>query len=618
MRVPISISRQVIALVFLLSINIVSSQPNVKRVLLLHQSGINRPFPLAFDRPFAEAMRSSGNPQIDLYAETIETERFPEAGQVQWAADYLARKYANRRMDVIVTIGDSALRFARQYREKFGDPPIVSIATGGQIRAADDKVTGLEIDPTYGWTIDLAVMLLPDTRTVYVVDGARNNAGTREADFRRQFQQRDRGVRLVYLRDLPLTDLLRRLSEVPDHSVVMYLNQTMVDDSQDIDQAEGLAQVVRASPAPVFGFSEQFLGHGIVGGYLWQMDALAKQTAAMAIGIANGASARDLPVGRAPQTNILDWRELERWKIPASRVPAGATVLFRPPSFFERYRNYVALGLAIFGVQLALIVGLVVERAWRRRAEDEAQRTRDRLAQVTRLSAMGELAASLAHELHKPLSSILFNARAGTKLLAGKQESPGEIQEILKEIAEEDQRASDILTRMRELVSKRVTERIPVNVNDVVRSVLKLARRDLANGEVSLDTNLAAEPLMVAGDSVQLQQVILNLLFNAIEATAKNIPGSRKVSIDTESADDERVHVTVRDNGPGLKAGSEREIFEPFHTTKPSGLGMGLSIARSIVEAHDGVIWALSSSPAGAEFHFTLPRIEPPAQPASD
>jgi PAS domain S-box-containing protein len=359
-----------------------AESPATKRVLVLHQYGLNRVTRASFDDAFVEGLRSVESVHIDVYVEAIETDRFPANVQAQRDRDYLRQKYADRSIDIIVAIGSAAFAFARQDRKFFGNPPIVAFASAGQFDGLNDDVTGLQIAPTYGWTLDLAVALLPDTRSVFVVDGAPNNDGDREAAFRRQFEDRDRGLSLGYFRDLSVNDLSSRLASLPDHSVVLFLNQTMRDQSHDIDQFEGLSHVVRASRVPVFSTAEPYLGRGIVGGYLSQVQPIAKRLIEITTLIANGAHARDIPVEDSPYVNLLDWRQLERWHIPESRVPAGSLVLFRPSSFFELYRRYVLGSLLIFTAQLALIIALVGQRVRRRRAEEQTRRSEERYRSV--------------------------------------------------------------------------------------------------------------------------------------------------------------------------------------------------------------------------------------------
>jgi signal transduction histidine kinase len=371
---------------------------------------------------------------------------------------------------------------------------------------------------------------------------------------------------------------------------------------------EALEEIARAANAPVFYFNELGLGRGIVGGDMWRFETDARRLAGLAGKVALGARPRDLPIQFVTAVPMIDWRQLQRWGVPESRIPDGAIVQFRPDPLFGANRTLVLAGLVVFGVQLALIVGLLLERAWRRRAESEIQRTRDELAHLARVSSMGEMAASLAHELHQPLGAIMNNAQVAIDLVSAGPEARHELAEILQDIVADDRRAGEIIGRVRELVTKRVSERTRVSVSEILRLVATLMAREADARQVSIEIGDLQDALVVIGDRVQLQQVVLNLLRNAIDATGTAPAGARSVWVSAVQSGAHLVHVVVGDSGPGIPPGSERRLFEAFYSTKSGGMGMGLSIARSIVESHGGKIWAANGQEGGAEFHFTIPR----------
>jgi signal transduction histidine kinase/integral membrane sensor domain MASE1 len=243
-----------------------------------------------------------------------------------------------------------------------------------------------------------------------------------------------------------------------------------------------------------------------------------------------------------------------------------------------------------------------------KRAELDAQRIRQELAHSTRVSTMGELTASLAHELNQPLAGIMTNAQAAQRFLDATPPDYSEIRPILGDIVEDAKRAAEVIERLRELMRKGQPESARVDVNDVVRGVAKLMTSDAIIRGVTIVSDLTAEPLTVLGDRVQLQQLLLNLLVNAMEAMSDAAPADRCVVVRTRPAGG-AAEVFVEDSGPGLSPGAEALIFEPFYTTKASGMGMGLSIARSIVQAHGGEIWARSNVTRGATFHFAVPLV---------
>jgi C4-dicarboxylate-specific signal transduction histidine kinase len=243
-----------------------------------------------------------------------------------------------------------------------------------------------------------------------------------------------------------------------------------------------------------------------------------------------------------------------------------------------------------------------------RRAELDAQRSREELAHVSRVSTVGEMTASLAHQLNQPLAAIMTNAQAGKRILESERPDFGEVRAILGDIVDDDRRASDVIQRLRELLRKGQLDMTRVNLTAAIRDVADLVASEAIIRNVSLSVEFEQEPLHVRGDRVQLQQIVLNLVQNAMEAMAEGNSPTRRVAIRCAKWKQQQVIVTVRDSGPGLKPGTEHSVFEPFYTTKRNGMGMGLSIVRSIVEAHGGLIEASNDAGGrGAVFELVLP-----------
>jgi signal transduction histidine kinase/integral membrane sensor domain MASE1 len=240
----------------------------------------------------------------------------------------------------------------------------------------------------------------------------------------------------------------------------------------------------------------------------------------------------------------------------------------------------------------------------RKQMEFEAQQTRQELAHFTRVSAMGQLAASLAHELNQPLAGILANAQAGQRFLAASSPDLDEIRAILADIVEDDRRAGEVIRRLRELLRKGATSRALLDLNTLIGDVAKLLGSDALIRGLSITLDFDPKLPSVSADRVELQQVVLNLLVNAMEAMTGPEATGRTVVVRTHCPQPETVQVSVLDTGPGIAAAAS--IFEPFYTTKAEGMGMGLSIARSIIEAHGGQIWAENNATGGATFHFAL------------
>ncbi len=243
----------------------------------------------------------------------------------------------------------------------------------------------------------------------------------------------------------------------------------------------------------------------------------------------------------------------------------------------------------------------------RKRAEEALQQSQAALAHVTRVTTLGELAASIAHEINQPLAAIIADASACLNWLAAAEPDLDLVREALAAVVNDGHRAGEIIGRIRALVKKTLSRKDWVNVNETILEVIALARGQVHGNGVSLQTRLGEDLPLILGDRIQLQQVILNLMINAIEAMNGISDGPRELSIGSAKDDSRGVLVAVRDSGPGLDPGSVDRLFQAFHTTKPQGMGMGLAISRSIVEAHGGRLWATANVPHGAVFQFTLP-----------
>ena len=236
-------------------------------------------------------------------------------------------------------------------------------------------------------------------------------------------------------------------------------------------------------------------------------------------------------------------------------------------------------------------------------------RQRAELAHLSRVTMLGELSGSMAHELNQPLTAILSNAQAAQRFLADDQPDLSELRDILGDIVAQDKRAGEVIRRLRLLLKKGEVQQHPLSVNEVVLEVLRLVRSDLVNQNFTAHTELAPGLPLVRGDGVQLQQVLLNLVMNACEAMAGAERDARQFTIRTDRSEDGCVRVSVVDCGPGIAPEKLEQIFESFYTTKAQGMGLGLAVCRSIITAHNGKLWATNNPGRGATFHFTLPAI---------
>jgi signal transduction histidine kinase len=232
------------------------------------------------------------------------------------------------------------------------------------------------------------------------------------------------------------------------------------------------------------------------------------------------------------------------------------------------------------------------------------------LAHVMRVTTLGEITASIAHEVNQPLAAVVTNANASLRWLSRQPANLDEVRQALERIIKEGNRAGEVIGRIRSLVKRSPPQKEWLNINDTILEVIALARSEVERNRISLQTQLSDELPEVLGDRIQLQQVILNLVINAIQAMSGVSQGQRELLVSSCKDESNGVLVSVRDSGKGLEAERIDHLFDAFYTTKPDGMGMGLAISRSIVEAHGGRLWAKQNEPRGAVFQFILPADE--------
>ena len=335
----------------------------------------------------------------------------------------------------------------------------------------------------------------------------------------------------------------------------------------------------------------------------------AARTAAAALRILNGEKASDIKIPPAPFASPkFDWRQMQRWGISESSLPPGSRIDFRQPTMLERYWWQSALITAIIFVQTGLIAGLLREHRRRQLAEVQSRQRMAELAHVNRFSTAGELTASIAHEINQPLGSILANAETAKEILKSPRPDIAELNEIVDDILHDDRRATEVIRRMRSLLKKAPFEQKQFDLNEVVQETIRFLSSLAVGRKFELVSVITPEALPVIGDRIQLQQVILNLVVNGIDAMRDTPSQNRIISIRTSRVDN-FAQLSVSDRGSGIPDEKLNAVFEPFFTSKAEGMGMGLSIARTIIEAHNGVISAKNRDHGDAPFRIRLPLV---------
>ena len=326
-------------------------------------------------------------------------------------------------------------------------------------------------------------------------------------------------VELRWYDERSFEDILIDAARLPPHSAIFWHLMNVDAAGVAHETNEALNKLSSSANAPIFSYDGSFFGEAIVGGPMHSVLELSRITAAVAIRILNGEKAGDIktrPTGFAAP--IFDWRQMQRWGISESNLPAGSTVYFREPTAWERYSWQIAFISAIILIQAGLISILLQEHRRRQRAEVQARQRMAELAHVNRFSTAGELTASIAHEINQPLGSILTNAETADAILESPNPDIAELKDIVKDILQDDRRASEVIRRMRSLLKKAPFELKNLDLNDLVRDTVEFLSSLAVGRKVEMLSVTAPDALPILGDRIQLQQVILNLVVNGIEA----------------------------------------------------------------------------------------------------
>jgi signal transduction histidine kinase len=548
---------------------------------------------------------------IKYYSEFVNSTRFPGPEHEQRLADFLRARYADVKVDVIVVMDPSTARFLVRHRD--GMFPGTPVAFAGLREETLERLqppadfVGTTYKLDLRATVDLALRLRPNPSELVIVTGTAELDRSIEEGLKAAAAAAAPTIKTRVLTGLSLDAIVAEVSKLPRDAVVITGSFGRDGAGQFFPSSSALIERLRAvSPVPMVHTYETGVGRGSLASISAPVSSIPRQVALVAKQLLEGVApaAVVLPQPTSPVT-FVDWREMKRWGIPESRLPPGTVTRFREPTFWEQYWATVLGVAAIVLAQAILIALLLIQRSHRRRAELDAQRQHSQLAHAARLATVGELTASIAHEINQPLGAILSNADAAEILLERATPNLSEVRQILADIKRDDERASAVIQRLRALLARHELERHRLDPNTVVREAIALISREAERRGTRVVESLPSQVPPVQGDRVHLVQVLIVLLINAIDAMDAVPAARRRITVSSALAGD-KVEITVKDAGPGIPAGDLSRLFDSFFTTKAKGMGLGLSIARSIVEAHGGRIWAENSTDGGAVFRFSL------------
>ncbi|MGC1576105.1 MAG: sensor histidine kinase [Beijerinckiaceae bacterium] len=557
----------------------------------------------------SKVLASSRPPIPSMYLEQLVTEQFQGDRYEQSLKTFFESKYAYARIGVIVAFGFGALDYlVRSHRpEIWSDVPIAFVMVDeADLRRMKlpPEVTGRTSKVEFGDLMKAARAVVPNLQHVAIV-GDRWEQQNAYRHFSEEIPSATSGLDVIDLVGLPMRELRKRVAALPERTAIIYTSIFSDGEGTTYPPVDALALITEAANRPVVVAAETFLGRGAIGGYVLTPKAIGEEAANLALRILDGESASSIPIAEGNVvTPMFDWRQMQRWGVSAAALPSGSEIRFRDPTMWEQYRWQVLTAATVLLAQTALIFGLAYEHGRRHRAEVEARQRMSELAHVNRQATAGELSASIAHELNQPLGAILANVETLELMV---EPNMTEVKEVLADIKRDDVRAAEVIRRMRAFLKGTASQRETFDLNETTSEAFDLISVQAHEHNVVLSRVLAPDSLRVTGDRIQLQQVILNLILNGIDAVAEPTNGKRYVVGYTGRSQNGSVEISVSDSGPGIPADKLGHVFEPFFTTKQQGMGVGLSIARTIVEAHGGRIWAENQTTGGAIFRVNLP-----------
>jgi PAS domain S-box-containing protein len=689
----------------------------------------------------AEMARVCTN-QLEFFDESFDASRFLNTDHARVFRESLRQKYASLGLDLVVAFMSRDFNLTNELPEQmFAKIPVIFVAVS-EVEIPETLrrpgFTGIFQRHDISGTLSLMFRLQPEIHRVIVVGGVsmvdhllmnRITAAAQNLD----------GVEFELWTNRPLAQMAEGLTNLPPGTAILLSTVQRDVANQPYYSSLVAQQVMPTASAPVYALSSGLVGTGVVGGAVVDNESLGIRAGELAVLRLQGGT-NQFPVEvRTVGTPMVDWRALQRWGIPQSRLPANCLVKYQPPaSIWQEHKGVILSTAGVLFAQAITIAGLLINRRYRQQAEARARvnqearalvaaivessddaiirkdlegnimtwnrsaerlfgyaafevmgksitiivpaallgeeshirersrlgepihsfeterlhkdsriiqvsiaispifeqsgqvvgasqtcrdisslkaaemeirQQREELAHVTRVSTLGQLTSAITHELNQPLGAILRNAEAAEMFLQSDQPDLNEVRAILADIRKDDQRAGNVIARMRSLLKRRSLVADPLDVREVVEDTVALVRPDLLTRQVKLTLEIPEHVPMLLGDRVHLQQVLLNLILNGMDAMS-TIPGEERELKVRISKDIAHLEVSVSDCGTGLPPSESGRLFEAFYTTKPNGMGMGLAISRTIIEAHGGKIRAENNPGKGATFTLSLPATE--------
>ena len=553
----------------------------------------------------------------NLHSEYLEQEHYPKDAYPQERFNVYNQKYKNIKLDLLICVGVDIVSTIKKHADSYLlNLPVVTIdydlsRYGMKYDIAlNDKTALISLKLNLGRTLHQAMDLFPKASNVYFICGVAKSDSLFLLMSQQEAAKIKNNKKVIFFTNISMDEVLKKVRNLPANSIVILSSFIMDSRRLPYYNYESFRLISKASNVPVFAYTDMGFGEGAIGGYILSFRKAAETAGKAAVYILNGGNPSLVKVTESDcYENLFDWRQLKRWNIENSpAIPEGSKILYKDSDFLDAYKWQILAVLLFIIIESLIVVYLF--RINRRQKEimkqkAEAEFLYRKILREERLQRMAELTASLSHELNQPLTATVYNAQAVKRWVNSENPDVEKINDILDHIIKDNKRAGGIISSIRSLMKLESREKESVSLNNVIQDTVRLCFADTNQHHVSVEVSVPEKPVFVLGDRIQLQQVMLNFISNANNAMVKMTAGERRITITLKELENWAV-VSVSDTGPGIDEKIIDRIFKPFITSGENGFGIGLALSHTIIENHDGKIFAKNLPGGGAEFSFSL------------
>lgn len=557
----------------------------------------------------------------NLHVEYLDMARYSDGIYPREKFSLLNKKYKDLKLDLLICIDRNSIKPLKDYAESYllnlptisFDLDFTNYGFPTDLRI-NEKTVCIGLKFNIEKTITTALDFFPKTSSIYFISGV-SAFDKLILQISLQAAKIIDGERKVeVLTDLSMDEIITKVHKIPENSIIFVPVFTTDSKSVPYYNPEAVNLISRESNVPVFVLSDMGMDNGAFGGYVLSFKKAGLFTGKVAVDILNGKDLNSISVNEDDYYEyVFDWRELKRWHLQNSEfIPEGSTILSEEIIPLEKFKWIIGAVILFLVLQSLLIANLIRLNRKQKLLNQKIIETENKyrgFLHEDRALRLGQIAASLSHELNQPLTAILSTAQAGINFINSNEANNELLKQILQKIVDNDKRTASILHSLRGMLQPQNREKETTNLNECITEIVEIYQSEANIQNLTITLKLTDEPIYIFADKIQIQQVILNLVTNGAQVMKKMKTEKQMLDI-TQIIENGNVIISVRDFGEGVAESIIDKIFKPFVTSRVEGSGIGLAICKSIIEDHNGKIWVENLHSAGAKFLFSLPVVK--------